>query len=278
VSQNALDECYKFLGFEEVPFSITPYTALFFPGSQHVAAYNQINYACAHGVLAVMTGEIGLGKTLVIRTVLRNLPVEVKVAYLLNPLLEHQELLRDIYSEFSGAPAPADMTHATMHASLLDLVLKGTAKGRRFAVIVDEAHRLHPESLEMLRLLSNLETEHQKLISLVLVGQPELERTLLLRAMRPLRERIGVWLKLEPMNREQSDDYIRHRIRLTHRDGRFEFTPTALWYLHRRTRGVPRRINYACEKALLLAYANGKQRVTWSLARQACEEFSKVWT
>ncbi|MEI6484597.1 MAG: AAA family ATPase, partial [Betaproteobacteria bacterium] len=240
--------------------------------------YNQINYACAHGVLGVMTGEIGLGKTLVIRTVLRNLPPEVKVAYLLNPLLEHQELLRDIYSEFSGSQPPPEMTHARMHASLLDLVLKGTSKGRRFAVIVDEAHRLHPESLEMLRLLSNLETEHQKLISLVLVGQPELERTLMLRAMRPLRERIGVWLKLEPMNREQSDDYIRHRIRLTHRDGRFEFTSMALWYLHRRTRGVPRRINYACEKALLLAYANGKQRVTWSLARQACAEFSKVWT
>ena len=269
---------YRFLGFQSVPFSITPDTALFFPDSQHVAAFNQVRHACMHGMLAVLTGEIGLGKTLVIRTVLRKLPEEVKVAYLINPLLDSRELLREIYTKFSDVPAASDMPASDVHAALLQLVLVGTALGQHSAVIVDEAHRLHPESLEVLRLLSNLETERQKLISLVLVGQPELERTLMLRAMRPLRERIGVWLKLVPLSRVEMDAYIHHRIRLTHKDGRFEFTPMALWQLHRRTVGVPRRVNYACEKALLLAYAHGQKRVSWSLARMACQEFSKAWS
>lgn len=278
MSPNPLVDCYRFLGFKSVPFSITPDTALFFPDSQHVAAYNQIRHACMHGMLAVLTGEIGLGKTLVIRTVLRKLPEQVKVAYLINPLLDHRELLRDVYTKFSDAPPASDMPASDVHGALLQLVLEGTALGQHYAVIVDEAHRLHPEALEVLRLLSNLETERQKLISLVLVGQPELERTLMLRAMRPLRERIGVWLKLAPLSRVEMDAYIHHRIRLTHQDGHFEFTPMALWHLHRRTGGVPRRINYACEKALLLAYAQSQKQVSWSLARQACQEFSKVWS
>lgn len=278
MSPNPLVDCYRYLGFESVPFSITPDTALFFPDGQHVAAYNQIRHACIHGMLAVLTGEIGLGKTLVIRTVLRKLPDEVKVAYLINPLLDQREILREIYTRFSDTPLASDMSTADVHSALLQQVLEGTALGQHYAVIVDEAHRLHPEALEVLRLLSNLETERQKLISLVLVGQPELERTLMLRAMRPLRERIGVWLKLAPLSRDEMDAYIQHRIRLTHQDGRFEFTPLALWQLHRRTGGVPRRVNYACEKALLLAYAHSRKQVTWSLARQACQEFSKVWS
>lgn len=278
MARNPLDDCYKLLGFESAPFALTPDTTLFFPGGQHVAAFNQISHACAHGMLAVMTGEVGLGKTLVIRKVMRSLPEEVTVAYLLNPMLDHGELLREIYSRFSDAPVPSGMSLAEVHAALLKQVLEGTARGRHYVVIVDEAHRLQPESLEMLRLLSNLETEREKLMGLVLVGQPELERTLLLNAMRPLRERIGVWLKLSPMCRQDMGDYIRHRIRLTHSEGRFEFSDWALWHLHRRSKGVPRRINFACEKALLLAYARGQQRVGWTLARHACQEFSKVWS
>lgn len=278
VLSNTLEPCYRFLGFESVPFSITPDTALFFPDGQHVAACKQIHHACSNGMMAVLTGEVGLGKTLVIRTVLRKLPPEVRVAYLINPFIDHQDLLREIYARFSDTDPAPNMGLSEVHAALLQTVTAGMLQGLRFAVIVDEAHRLHPEALEMLRLLSNLETEKHKLISLILVGQPELERTLLLRAMRPLRERIGVWLNLLPLRRNEMDAYIQHRIRLTHTEGRFDFTPLALWHLHRRTGGVPRRINYACEKALLLAFAKQQRQVGLSLARQACKEFSKVWS
>jgi general secretion pathway protein A len=278
MSPNPLVDCYRVLGFKNVPFSITPDTGLFFPNNQHVAAFTQIRHACIHGMLAVLTGEVGLGKTLVIRTVMRQLPEEVKVAYLINPLLDPLELLREIFISFSDAPMTHDIPASDLQGALLQLVMAGISVGHHYAVIVDEAHRLHPEALEVLRLLSNLETEQQKLISLVLVGQPELERTLMLRAMRPLRERIGVWLKLVPLSRVEMDAYILHRIRMTHQVGRFEFTPMALRHLYRRTRGVPRRVNYACEKALLLAYAQGQKQVGWSLARQACQEFSRVWS
>jgi len=271
-------DCYGRLGFESVPFSITPDTSLFYPGSQYASAYRQLSHACLHGQMAVMTGEIGLGKTLLVRCLLRQMPDTVRVAYLLNPMLEHGDLLKSIYEELVGEAPPADLTGSQLQQALVDRVIQSALQGQRHVVIVDEAHRLQPESLEMLRLLSNLETERHKLISLILVGQPELEQTLMLRSMRPLRERIGHWIRLAPMNRAESDGYIQHRIRLTHRTGQFGFTPMALWWLHRRSRGVPRRINYACEKALLLAYAAGVQQVNWSMARQACAEFTKVWT
>jgi MSHA biogenesis protein MshM len=138
---------------------------------------------------------------------------------------------------------------------------------------------LSAEALEALRLLSNLETEQVKLISLVLVGQPELERTLALRAMRPLRERIGMWLRLQPMSRTECAAYVRHRIERTHPDGDFVFSPAALWLLYWRTRGVPRRINLAGERAVLLASARPESRcVTGPMVWEACGEFSRVWS
>lgn len=276
--QDKLLECYARLGFNSVPFSITPDTSLFYPGSQHAAAYRQLIHTCTQGQLTVLTGEIGLGKTLLVRCLLRQLPEQVTVAYLLNPLLDHRDLLQSIYTEFAGVSPDPTFTLAQLNQALVECVISGALQGLRYVVIVDEAHRLQPESLEMLRLLSNLETERTKLISLILVGQPELEQTLQLRSMRPLRERIGTWIRLQAMDRAESDAYIRHRLRLTHRTGDFRFTPSALWWLHRRAHGVPRRINYACEKALLLAYAQGARQVDWSIARQACGEFLKVWT
>lgn len=275
--QDKLLECYSRLGFSCVPFSITPDTSLFFPGGHHASAYRQLAQTCAQGQLTVMTGEIGLGKTLLVRCLLRQLPEQVKVAYLLNPLLDHRDLLQSIYSEFADVSPDPTLTVSQLNQALVECVIDAALKGVRHVVIVDEAHRLQPESLEMLRLLSNLETERTKLISLILAGQPELEQTLQLRAMRPLRERIGTWVRLQAMDRAESDAYIQHRIRLTHRTGDFRFTPMALWWLYRRARGVPRRINYACEKALLLAYAKGMRQVDWSIARQACGEFSKAW-
>lgn len=276
--ESSLSSCYEALGFESVPFSITPDTALFYPGGRHVSAYRQLHHACLNGVLSVLSGEIGLGKTLVVRCVLRTLPEHVKVAYLINPLLDLPDLLRAIAREF-GAPALPDTAPlAAIQDALVALVLKGAGEGRRFVVIVDEAHRLKAEVLEALRLLSNLETERTKLISLVLVGQPELERTLALRAMRPLRERVGVWVHLAPLSRAECAAYVRHRIHHTHRDGTFDFSNTALWWLHWRTAGVPRRINLACERAVLQAYAARTRRVTWSMVQQACKDFSKAWT
>jgi general secretion pathway protein A len=275
--QTTMAACYEALGFENVPFSITPDTTLFYPGGQHVNAYNQLYHACMNGTMSVLSGEIGLGKTLIVRCVIRSLPAQVRVAYLFNPLMGFVDLLREILSEFGGVPPEPQAGVAVLHKALVSLVLEGAGRGERFVVIVDEAHRLNSEALEVLRLLSNLETERVKLISLVLVGQPELDITLNLRAMRPLRERIGVWLKLDPLNQQECAAYIRHRLARTHRDGSFHFTAPALWWLQRKTCGVPRRINLACERAVLLAYTRRLRSVNWDMARLACKEFSKVW-
>jgi len=273
-----LSPCYEALGFKHIPFSITPDTSLAFPGKQYVQAYNHLHHACMTGTLAVLSAEIGLGKTFVIRCLIRALPERVKVAYLINPLLDQVALLREIYAEFNAGALPASEHLQSLHHALVQLVLQGASSGARFVIIVDEAHRLSAEALEALRLLSNLETEQTKLISLVLVGQPELERTLALRAMRPLRERIGAWLRLRPMSRKQCSAYVQHRIARTHRDGRFSFSPAALWVLHWRTQGVPRRINLAAERAVLLACTRrNTQRISWSMVWQACNEFRRVW-
>ena len=192
MEHSPLVECYRALGFDSVPFSLTPDTTLFFSGSQYAQAYNQICHACLGGMLAVLSGEVGLGKTLIVRYVMRTLPEQVKVAYLLNPLLDSLGLLRTIHEEFTGEPLSADLSMAEIQSALVQHLLLGSVQGHRFVVIVDEAHRLSPDALEMLRLLSNVETEQFKLVGLILVGQPELERTLMLRAMRPLRERIVV--------------------------------------------------------------------------------------
>lgn len=278
LQDHALGACYTALGFNSLPFSITPDTSLAFPGGQYVSAFNALHHACTSGALAVLSAEIGLGKTLLVRCLIRTLPERVKVAYLLNPLLEPAALLRDIYAEFNGGEPAAQALWPSLHQALVEQILRGAAQGARHVVIVDEAHRLSTEALEALRLLSNLETEQSKLVSVVLVGQPELERTLALRAMRPLRERIGVWLRLQPMDRAQCRDYVSHRIAHTHEDGRFGFSRAALWCLHWRTRGVPRRINLAADRAVLLAYASNTRRVSWPMVWQACNEFKRAWS
>lgn len=272
-----LEDCYQALGFDSAPFSITPDSSLLFQGEQYVTAFNEIRHACLHGALALISGEVGLGKTLIVRCVMRSLPPQVRVAYLLNPLLDFTDLLKTVCSEFELDADPTALSFSGLYQALVEHVLRRAAEGQRFVVIADEAHRLSVDSLEMLRLLSNLETERTKLISVVLAGQPELERTLQLRAMRPLRERIGVWVHLGAMRSEDCAAYVRHRIALTHRAGDFAFTDSALWWIHRQTKGVPRRINLACDRALMLACAQGSRRVGWYMARTACGEVARAW-
>lgn len=268
---------YSALGFHSLPFSITPDTSLAYPSEQYVSALSRLHHAATGGSLAVLSAEIGLGKTLLLRCLLRTLPPDVKVAYLFNPLLDQAALLREVHAEFSDGDGAVKTDLASLHHSLTREVLKGASRGLRYVIIVDEAHRLNTEALEALRVLSNLETEKQKLINLILVGQPELVKTLALRSMRPLRERIGVWIQLRPMNKAEGAAYIRHRIARTHADGDLRFDWGALWLLHWRTQGVPRRINLACERAILMAAVSRKRRISWLMVWTACNDFRKAW-
>ena len=267
-----LDPIYKALGFSRAPFSISPDTSFFYPGSQHVTAFNNLLFAMRGGMMAVLTAEVGLGKTLILRNLLRNVPSNVHVALLTNPLLSYAEILCRIYKDFTGETPLQPDSMAQTHEQLTNYAFSCAQLGEYLVVMVDEAQKLSAEALEGLRLLSNLETEQRKLISLVLVGQPELEKTLALRAMRPLRERIGVWCKLGPMSRAECASYVRHRMAVTRTSGDVRFSAMALYFLHRATQGVPRRINLVAERALMLAFGLSQHRINGSMVRRAVAE------
>jgi len=268
-----LDACYRGLGFREPPFRITPDTQFFFPHSQYLSAIGHLRFGMQSGGFTVLTGEVGLGKTLLCRYLLRNLPDNVRTAYVYNPQQTFGDLLRSILHDLTGA-LPNDTSLAALQTRMLEALEVLAVAGTRVAILVDEAHRLSPDVLEGLRLLSNLETEKQKLLALLLVGQTELERQLQEPDMRALRDRIGIWHKLRPFSPTETSAYINHRLDSARMTGSFRFARTALLAAHYYSGGVPRRINLMCDRALLSAYVGGKRTVSGSMMRRAAKEVS----
>lgn len=267
-----VEACYRELGFTGSPFSITPDTDFFYPGGQHKAALAHMRYGMTAGGFALLTGEVGLGKTLLCRYLLRSPPTRVRTAYVFNPAQSYEDLLSSIHHDLQGEWL-AGMTPGQMQRAIYDGLIAMAEGGERAAVVIDEAHRLAPELLESLRLLSNLDTEKQKLLSLLLVGQPELDRTLALRAMRPLAQRIGVRYHLAPFSRPETARYLRHRILTAReRDFDFEVSAPAAAVIHRGSKGVPRRINQIADRAVLAAYAQRVAAVTRRHAKRAARE------
>ena len=266
-----LGRCYHRLGFAESPFSLTPDTAYFFPGSRHCEALDHLRFGIASGGLTLLTGEVGLGKTLLCRYLLRNQLQGIRFAYLMNPDQTYDDLLKTLYEDLTGE------THEGWSVGILQrelsrLLLRFAEGGERVAVLIDEAHRLNPGVLEGLRLLSNLDTEKEKLLCLLFIGQPELERTLAAKALRPLAQRISVRYRLTPFDRKETIQYIRHRLEIARRSRRVEFSYAAMTLIHVVARGVPRRINQLCDRGLLAAYADGQTHVdSWMLWRAASE-------
>ncbi len=271
VEAGSFDKCYRSLGLSEPPFRITPDTQFFFPHSQYLSALGHLRFGMMSGGFAVLTAEVGLGKTLLCRHLLRNLPEGVRTAYIYNPQVSFIELMRSIIHDL-GEEVPPGESEAALQQHMLEILVRLTDEDTRVAVLVDEAHRLSPAVLEGLRLLSNLETEKQKLLSLLLVGQPELERQLRSKDMRALRERISVWHRLRPFARSETSQYINHRLDSVRTNNHVKFTRAALRCVHYYSRGVPRRINLICDRALLSAYVNRTYTVTAPMVRRAARE------
>lgn len=269
-----LENCYLELGLRAQPFSITPDTEFFYPGSQHATALSHLRYGIATGAFSLLTGEVGLGKTLLCRHLLRNPPGKIRTAYIFNPVQGYEDMLATIHHDLTGE-ALERLTAGQYQKAIYDALLKMAEEGEYGAVVVDEAHRLSPELMEGLRLLSNLDTEKKRLLSLLLVGQPELDRTLELRSMRPLSQRISVRYRLKPLDRAETAYYVRHRIDVVRAEGEFDFTNAALWWVHRASKGYPRRINQICERATLAAFAAGRMHVSVPMIWQAAREVHK---
>lgn len=268
-----LNACYQSLGLSEAPFRITPDTQFFFPHSQYLSAIGHLRFGMQSGGFTVLTGEVGLGKTLLCRYLLKNLPENVRTAYIYNPQQTFVELLRSILHDLTGEMPPEE-SQAALQARTLELLEVLTSVNIRVAVLVDEAHRLTPEVMEGLRLLSNLETEKQKLVALLLVGQTELEQQLNEHNMRALRQRIGVWHKLRPFKLGETVSYIGHRMESARQTGSFNFSRGAMLAAHYYSGGVPRRINMICDRALLCAYVDQQSQVSASMLRRAALEVS----
>ena len=264
-----VDACYGTLGFSTAPFRITPDTDFLVPHNQYLEAIGQLRFGLMTGGFTLLTGEVGLGKTLLCRYLMRHLPVNTRTAYVFNPQQTYAELLGAILHDLGGKVPDPGASSAQLHEQLFRMLAKFAGRGTRVALLIDEAHRLQPELLEGLRLLSNLETDKRKLLSLLLVGQNELEQTLQLPGMRALRQRISAWYRLRPLTRRESADYIRHRLQVADSSGGFEITGPACLVAHHYARGVPRRLNQICERALLAAFSSYGKRVDDALMRRA---------
>lgn len=244
----------SFYGFCEKPFSMTPDTSFLFLSKNHKEAFAHLLYGIdSRGGFIELAGEVGSGKTTVLRTLMNQLDREkYTTALIFNPCLSALELLQSISKEY-GLPAD-EMTNAKLISNLNEFLLGENAAGRTVVLVVDEAQNLSPAVLEQIRLISNLETEKSKLIQILLVGQPELETILNRPEMRQIRQRITVQYYLKPMDYDDTVAYIHHRLAAAGDNGRVVFSKSALRRIFRYSQGLPRLINIACDRALLAGY------------------------
>jgi general secretion pathway protein A len=266
-------------GLREAPFSLTPDPRFVFLSERHREALAHLLYGVSQGGSFVqLTGEVGTGKTTVCRCLLEQLPPEVDLALILNPKLTAEELLASICDELRVAYPAGTTSVKTLMDALNRYLLDAAARGRRTVLIIDEAQNLSADVLEQVRLLTNLETTREKLLQVILIGQPELIAMLARPELRQLAQRVTARYHLVPFSRGETAQYVLHRLKVA---GRHEpiFTDAALYRLHRVTRGIPRLINVVCDRALLGAYVEERHRIDHRLvARAAAEVFGRPET
>lgn len=261
-----------YFGLREPPFAITPDPTYVYLSRHHQEALAHLLYGAGEtGGFVQLTGEVGTGKTTLVRTLLEQRLEKVDIALCLNPRLTVEELLATVCDELGAAYPPGAITLKPLLDALNAHLLQTHAAGRRTVLIIDEAQNLSREVLEQVRLLTNLETAKDKLLRIILVGQPELRRMLARADLRQLAQRITARYHLPPLDRRETTAYINHRWQVAggSRDG---FTAGALRVVYRRSGGIPRLINILCDRALLGAYSRGERRVTATLVRQAAGE------
>lgn len=260
------------------PFSIVPDPGFLYPSSQHRQAVAHLKYGLdREGGFVLLTGEVGTGKTTLTRTLIKRLPAHVRVAYVLNSTFDAADVLASICQEL-GIKLPksskTSLTKNCVDALNADLI-ESHAEGKKTLVVIEEAQNLSPEVLEILRLLSNLETATHKLLHILLVGQPELLETLAQKDQRQLNQRVVARFHLLPLEKTDVANYVNHRL---HHAGanRAIFESSAMTTLFKLTQGVPRLINLICHHAMLAAYATGTKTVSAKLVKAAAVEIFDI--
>ncbi|HET9735031.1 MAG TPA: AAA family ATPase [Burkholderiales bacterium] len=265
-------------GLREPPFRITPHTDFFFDGADRGATLEALLYAIQHeeGIVKVV-GEVGSGKTLLCRVLIERLPKHVETIYLANPSFSRDEILFAVAEELKIDFSRERATIALR--ALQDRLIASYAEGRRTVILIDEAHAMPEETLEQVRLLSNLETSRHKLLQIVLFGQPELDEVLALPNLRQLKDRITHSFRMRPLSQEEAAHYVSFRMRAAGYRGPDVFAPEAVSRIARASGGLTRRINILADKALLAAFSEGAHAVKAREARAAIadSEFAPPW-
>jgi general secretion pathway protein A len=264
-----------YYGFREKPFNLTPDPKYLYLSAKHSEAFAHLEFGLRErGGFVVITGEVGTGKTTLCRYFLERLDENTKSAFILYPALTAVELLQavcgDLGIEEKGWTAKewVDILHR--------FLLKSRADDKNIVLVVDEAQNLDSKVLEQIRLISNLETTTEKLIQIVLTGQTELSNLLAQDDLRQLAQRVTARYHLGALNREETSDYIRHRLGVVGGAGKVAFTPAALKVIHRFSKGIPRLINLVCDRALLAGFVTNRREIDGPIARRAVKELETI--
>ncbi len=263
-----------FFGLKERPFAITPNPRFVYLSQRHQDALAHLLYGVGtggSGGFVQLTGEVGTGKTTLCRLVLEQVPADTRIALILNPTYSPPELLRAICRELGVEVQGETDSLQTLQDALNHYLLEAHAAGERVVLIVDEAQNMSRESLEQIRMLTNLETATDKLLQILLLGQPELRSQLARPELRQLAQRITARYHLDPLNREETAQYVRHRLAVAGAP-RCPFADDGLKALFDASDGVPRLINIIADRALMAAYAEERDRIDRRLVRAAARE------
>ena len=266
----------KFYGFKENPFSITPDPKFFFPSQKHTEALDSLIYTVMERRgFAVITGEIGSGKTTICRTLLNRLGSGTKVAMITNTYITPKQLLSSILEDlgiiYNGG------TKSNFLFRLKRFLIEQLSLDYNVVLIIDEAQNLSTKVLEEIRMLSNLETEKKKMLQIIFTGQPELKDKLELKELAQLKQRINAQYHISPLNRADTENYINHRLRIASQPEReVEFTTEAIDEIYAYSSGIPRLINMVCNNALLIGYVTESKQITSQTIKEAIEERFRV--
>lgn len=261
-----------FFGLKEKPFRMTPDSRYFYPSAKHTEALNHMVYAIEERRgFVVITGEIGSGKTTLSRVLFQKLDPRTRTAIVRNTNLTAKDLIAAALDELEVSYRPGS-TKTQMIGALNGFLIEELREDNTVVLVIDEAQNLTPSVLEEVRMLSNLETETEKLIQIILMGQPELKAKLWLKELRQFRQRVTLHYHLGPLDDAETAAYVTHRMHVAGANGLPVFTDPALTQVYAHARGVPRLINSVCDRALLTGYVNDTKTIDGGIIDEVAEE------